>query len=433
MRNSPRYVVQSPPALPISLTLAVAIMLLGVLASSGCAGGFTPPAACPPAQFWMGKARPLEWAKCPVDCRCSSTDVQLWCPGSGLPELVDADASYLETMIVEGVGILKLQAHHFGHLTRLVDLTLSNGRISEIAEDAFQDLSLLMRLDLSNNEIVDIFEDTFVFNKNLRFLVLDGNPLHVPSSDPLLLSTSLGSLSIRGCGIASVNSQTFAGVPELYEILMKDNPLTEFPSEAISSLERLCSIDVDPRDTMNDEISKGFGLKEILIISGVTLVMAAVLIGVYKICKTLVCPCKRKQEVALRESRLNPSTHTSSSGWTEAPVPVYEEIGDRQMGDRRSGYQILSQRELHIPAHGYPGYVYNGIDLPSSSPCERYSYVGNVGLYSPTTNYHRSTERLPLPPPYENIGRSTLPSRHESVATSTSDLHTSVASDDVNV
>ncbi|XP_049836625.1 protein slit-like [Schistocerca gregaria] len=432
MRNSPRCAAQPPPALPISVALAAAILLLGVLASSGCAGGFTPPAACPPAQFRTGKARPLEWAKCPADCSCSSTDVQLWCRGSGLPELVGADAAFLETMVVEGLGIAKLQAHHFGHLTRLVDLTLSNGRISEIAEDAFQELSLLVRLDLSNNEIVDISEDTFVFNKNLRFLVLDGNPLHVPSSDPLFLSTSLGSLSIRGCGIESMNSQTFAGVPELYEILMMDNPLTEFPSEAISSLERLCSIDVDPRDTTNDKFFKGFGLKEILIISGVTLVMAAVLIGVYKICKTLVCSCRRKQEVVLRES-LNPSNHTSSSGWTEAPVPLYEEIGDRQMGDRRSGYQIVSQRELHIPGHGYPGYVYNGIDFPRSSPRERYSYVDNVGLYSPTTKYHRSTERLPLPPPYDNIGTSTLPSRHESVATSTSDLHTLVASDDVNL
>lgn len=421
--------------------LALALLVAGLAARAACAG-FQPPAQCPLEQFRTGQPRPLRWSACPRACTCAPTDVQLWCPGPAPPQLADADADYLQIMVVEGVEVAPLQAHHLRCLDHLLSLTLSNGRIGEIAEDAFRDLVFLRHLDLSNNEIVNIPVDLLASNKNLRFLVLDGNPIHVPSSDPLLRSTSLGSLSMEGCGITYVKSQTFAGTPELYEILMEDNALTEFPREAVSHLKRLCSIRVDvliedvathaedakaPSDAPLRLLD--FDMKQILIISGVALVMALVLVGVYKVCSSIVCPCRRKQEVVLRDS--HPSNHAHGGGWTQAPGPIYETINDRQMVDGRGGYHIVDQNDLHLPTRGYSGYVYNGVEFASRSRRETYSYVENC-LYTPVHNYRRPRDRLPPPPPYETVARTRLLSRKDSVATSTSDLHASALSDSDN-
>jgi hypothetical protein len=138
-------------------------------------------------------------------------------------------------MIVDRDDLSKLKK------AKVIDL--SYNKIENVHEDAFKHVGDLEILNLSHNCILNLSPNIFQSNKKLRKVLLNNNKLQVTRNsgrkEHILESTSVTHLDVSFCNIASISSETFSGLPNLEDLNMNGNPLTQFDIEFIQPLKNL--------------------------------------------------------------------------------------------------------------------------------------------------------------------------------------------------
>ena len=104
----------------------------------------------------------------------------------------------------------------------------TEGTMTSLAYDWFDDLSNLERLFLSNNELSSLPGDTFDGFSNLELLLLGNNDLTELPADLLEDLTNLEELELNGNQLAALPDGLFKGLSNLYHVNLVSNPGTPF-------------------------------------------------------------------------------------------------------------------------------------------------------------------------------------------------------------
>ena len=192
----------------------------------------------------------------------------------GRDGFVSRGLKVLQNLQADFCQIETIELRAFNGLTNLAYLSMRGNKISEIKPGTFEKMNSLRYLNLDRNRIehldVDVFSglfsleivflaknklqrlhpDTFVGLLKFQSLFLSNNSfLQIPSDSYFINSLSLKHLDISGCNVGSVSNETFANVstlewldlrfnnlrivdintlkalPELFTLLLHDNPL----------------------------------------------------------------------------------------------------------------------------------------------------------------------------------------------------------------
>lgn len=132
------------------------------------------------------------------------------------------------------------------HLTNLQRLYLSDCKLTQVAEQAFDHLTNLIELDLSNNHLQQVLSrSTFEqLHHSLRKLSLANNPIQTIESNAFVGLTQLTILDLSNCQLAQLKPQAFHGLSQLKELKLHDNRLTQLPMSVMGDLRDYLIIDL---------------------------------------------------------------------------------------------------------------------------------------------------------------------------------------------
>jgi Leucine rich repeat len=120
--------------------------------------------------------------------------------------------------------IKALEKDNFTHLAHLQGLDISNGPLTTVAWDAFQDLLHLKDLDLSRNRIEYLHPHTLSALPDLEKLNLSNNLMFAIEMDFFSNNKKLTGVNLRHNQIAFVHQRAFEMMPVLRELYFMGNP-----------------------------------------------------------------------------------------------------------------------------------------------------------------------------------------------------------------
>jgi Leucine-rich repeat (LRR) protein len=152
---------------------------------------------------------------------------------------------------LESLEILKLNGNKlktiqtFNSLMNVIELRLSNNRITHIEENSLKELSQLEKLDLSNNQITFIHENTFENLKDLMELLIDNNQIKVLNREIFRDLIGLTSyLNLMSNKIETIESGTFRNLIGLKEISLSYNHLNKIEKHSFQNFTSLVLLDL---------------------------------------------------------------------------------------------------------------------------------------------------------------------------------------------
>jgi hypothetical protein len=134
---------------------------------------------------------------------------------------------------LENCSISDLPINLFKNMSNLVFIRLSNNKIEQLDREVFSHLRRLRHLHLEGNQIKQIHPDVFKTNHKLQWLYLSSNPFHYFNGTHFLRASSLISLDISFCNIATIPDNFFSNLRDLLSLNMKGNLLKSFDMRAL--------------------------------------------------------------------------------------------------------------------------------------------------------------------------------------------------------
>ncbi len=138
------------------------------------------------------------------------------------------DLSNLERLYLANNELSSLSGDTFGGFSNLELLDLSSNELSSLSGDTFGGFSNLELLDLSSNELSSLPEDTFDGFSNLELLLLGHNDLTELSADLLEDLTNLVHLELQNNQLTALPDGLFKGLSNLCNVDLFTNPGAPF-------------------------------------------------------------------------------------------------------------------------------------------------------------------------------------------------------------
>ena len=149
----------------------------------------------------------------------------------------------LQILNLHSNKIENLDQQVFRKNPKLQELNFGNNSLSYLYENLFAQNLNLQEVDLSTNNI-DIFNaELFESNTNLRNLNLSSNKLQF-ENEYILKSVSLEVLDVSYCNITELPSDAFVYLPEIQRFLIKGNKLTNIDNALNSAQKTTTSIPI---------------------------------------------------------------------------------------------------------------------------------------------------------------------------------------------
>ncbi|XP_050535112.1 toll-like receptor Tollo [Daktulosphaira vitifoliae] len=160
---------------------------------------------------------------------------------SPLESLEHLDMGYSNLQRISRTTFLKMSA--------LKTLILSGNKLKSLESGLFQNLTRLEVLELNNCGLARLNETVFYDNftyPDLQELRLSGNPLEVPEEGPILplQLSGLKNLDMSNCNLSRLPTEAFASTPNITELLLSDNKLSNEHDDSLKFLESLSGLEL---------------------------------------------------------------------------------------------------------------------------------------------------------------------------------------------
>lgn len=152
------------------------------------------------------------------------------------------DLENLQVLQLDRNKIKTLDGDALNGLLAIETLSLSYNLIEAINYDYFSNFTYLQQLNLENNRLKQISEELLEKSTNLKQLDISSNPFETVSSKALT-SNSLEELYIRNCSLPIIKN-LFANLPNLHNLDLSNNALTDISLDNFSKLKYLTSLNL---------------------------------------------------------------------------------------------------------------------------------------------------------------------------------------------
>lgn len=148
----------------------------------------------------------------------------------------------LKRMSCKGCGFEKIQSQHFTGIVNIVELNLSENRISAIDVDAFESNRNLRQLDLTENKLKVLHYLTFSKSRSLEDLSLAQNAIELPKNKPFLKCDPLKRLIMNNCHLKDIYKETFIDMRNMEALNLNSNQIELLPADAFKLNVKLKSL-----------------------------------------------------------------------------------------------------------------------------------------------------------------------------------------------
>ena len=194
-----------------------------------------------------------DWtATCSHGCNCKWADGKkvAECISAGFTTIPENLSSEIQVLDLRGNAIDTLMSRAFSSagLINLQRIYLRNCSLRQVHKDAFQDLNIMIEVDLSYNQLTRLVPETFGSNESpskLRFLYLNGNPLHKLEAHQFPPLPHLRTLELMNCNLESLDKKAFMHLSALETLKLSDNRLTNLKPEVFLPLGKLKSLNLE--------------------------------------------------------------------------------------------------------------------------------------------------------------------------------------------
>ncbi|XP_012135360.1 leucine-rich repeat domain-containing glycoprotein 150 isoform X2 [Megachile rotundata] len=189
--------------------------------------------------------------QCPDYCRCAGEYAAA--TTATCTKLVNEQSfgTGIARLRIENAGQITLGPHAFQSrgLQQLEFITITDTRIVELNQTAFDDIPYLFFVNLTRNDLQEIHPNTFQSNKQLSLLAISGNPLKhsqdaKSSKHGLFDAPSVTEFDFSFNGLTKLKRTAFSKMPSLTHINLRGNKLKEIDSLTFSTLDSLVEVDL---------------------------------------------------------------------------------------------------------------------------------------------------------------------------------------------
>ncbi|XP_070205915.1 G-protein coupled receptor GRL101-like [Littorina saxatilis] len=197
---------------------------------------------------------------CPPGCTCHGLSVACHTPFPA--DLLHPDIRYIDasgsaltpSRVIEHTLLIHLSVSgcglgSVGNLTfpNLRSLDLSHNRLHDVSAGHLRAMPNLQHLFLSGNPLQSLFDS---HSQNLSFpavITLDVSGVHMPTLDTerFAIFPGLHTLNLSHCGVDRITGQGLLSLPALRVLDTEGCPMTHFPRDLLSGLDRLQSVAAD--------------------------------------------------------------------------------------------------------------------------------------------------------------------------------------------
>ncbi|XP_046394737.1 uncharacterized protein LOC124162295 [Ischnura elegans] len=190
-----------------------------------------------------------DWTDCPASCRCKwiSGKKTALCREAGftaVPATLNADIQVLD-LAGNDVPILPRDAFRSVGLLNLQRVFARGAGIREVHRDAFRDLTILVEVDLSDNRITTLHPETFSGNDRLRVLTLNANPITELQRIQFPSLPHLRTLEMKHCHLEHVHRDAFVNLVALETLNLANNRLKRLSESVFMPCKRLKTLSLD--------------------------------------------------------------------------------------------------------------------------------------------------------------------------------------------
>ncbi|CAL7943817.1 unnamed protein product [Xylocopa violacea] len=189
--------------------------------------------------------------QCPDYCKCAGEYAAA--TTATCTKLVDEQSfgTSIVHLRIENAEQIRLGPHAFLSLglQQLESIVITDTRIVDLNQSAFDGLPDLFSISLARNDLQDIHPSTFLNNKQLSLLTISGNPLkHMQelklSKHGLFDAPSVTEFNFSFNGLTKLKRSAFSKMQSLIYINLKGNKLKEIDGSIFSSLKSLLEVDL---------------------------------------------------------------------------------------------------------------------------------------------------------------------------------------------
>jgi len=145
----------------------------------------------------------------------------------------------LESLLLQGNMVTKLERNLFSSVKKLRHLDLSNNKLQSLDRQDLQELTSLEVLKISNNQLTTLPKSIFSRNAKLYHLDLSSNKLEDIDTYLFKSTRFLKDLNVSGNLIKELNKNTFSPTTRLKSLDLSRNQLQSLGPETFKSLEFL--------------------------------------------------------------------------------------------------------------------------------------------------------------------------------------------------
>jgi len=174
---------------------------------------------------------------------CNMDEIEL----EGFPALM--------TAILRGNMVRELNSESFVNSRMIENLDLSQNAIKSVDASSFKKLKHLKSLDLSFNTIPKIERDTFKENELLTRLDLSRNYI---SRFNRITAQGMTHLNMTWCEIMNIDPDALSGMPELLDLDLSNNLITEIPDFLSSEMLQSLDLSTNRITTIRNQTFMGF-------------------------------------------------------------------------------------------------------------------------------------------------------------------------------
>ncbi|XP_054014167.1 uncharacterized protein LOC128895522 [Hylaeus anthracinus] len=189
--------------------------------------------------------------QCPDYCRCAGEYAAV--TTATCTKLVDEQSfsTGIAHLRLDNAEQISLGPHALRSrgLQRLESITITDTKIVELNQTAFNDVTYLFAVNLTRNGLQEIPQHIFQNNTQLNLLAISGNPLkHTQDSKTakhgLFDAPSVTEFYFTSNGLTKLKRTAFARMPSLIYVNLKNNKLREIDAAAFRGLESLEEVDL---------------------------------------------------------------------------------------------------------------------------------------------------------------------------------------------
>ncbi|CAK9801615.1 Insulin-like growth factor-binding protein complex acid labile subunit [Anthophora quadrimaculata] len=181
--------------------------------------------------------------QCPDYCRCAGEYAAA--TTATCSKLVDHQ-SFNPSIVhlhIENAGQIRLGPHAFQSwgLQQIESITISDTKIVELNQTAFDGISSLFSVNLTRNDLQDIHPNTFQSNKQLSLLAISGNPLKYSQDlksikHGLIDAPLVTEFDFSFNGLTKLKRTAFSKMQRLTYLNLKGNKLKEIDNTTFNTL-----------------------------------------------------------------------------------------------------------------------------------------------------------------------------------------------------